>query len=64
MLVSTTQVFTVAMNPFGTSELKDKHKVCKDCSALSLLLANSAHCFALDKEELYILTIGGQLYYL
>ncbi len=64
IVVTDTQVYVLAVNPYGATELKSPHKVAKDCSPLSIILANSAHCFAASSHDLHVLTATGQLYLL
>jgi len=54
-LISDTQVFVLTTNPYGKSELRDKHKVTKDLH-LNLSLAGSNHCFIPNKNQLLIFT--------
>eukprot|EP00826_Nyctotherus_ovalis_P014380 TRINITY_DN14000_c0_g3_i1.p1 TRINITY_DN14000_c0_g3~~TRINITY_DN14000_c0_g3_i1.p1 ORF type:complete len:201 (+),score=30.26 TRINITY_DN14000_c0_g3_i1:585-1187(+) len=61
LFVSDTQVFVVAMNPYGSSELSDRHKISND-SRLTISLAGSSHSFVPGTNTLHILTTNMLLY--
>lgn len=62
LFVSDTQVFIVAMNPYGSSELSNRHKISND-SRLAISLAGSSHSFVPGTNTLHILTTNMSLYF-
>ena len=59
---NSSQVYALVFNPFGANELKDRHKASKDCSPLSVSLANCSHCFSQNSNVLHVFSTKGQLY--